>query len=72
MKKTTTTTAAVVSGDGIVTKSEGDDFDFDFDRWQAGGITSFSQTCFSEYWSTLPIIINTGNVDDDVPTTRML
>ena len=37
MKKTTTTTAAVVSGDGIVTKSEGDDFDFDFDRWQAGG-----------------------------------
>jgi hypothetical protein len=38
--------------------------DFDLDRWQAGGddvITSFSQTCFNEYWSTLPSIIANDN-----------
>jgi hypothetical protein len=23
---------------------------FDLDRWQQGGLTSFSQTCFAEYW----------------------
>ena len=26
---------------------------FDLDRWQRGGMTSFDQTCFAEYWSQL-------------------
>ena len=36
---------------------------FDLDRWQAGKITSFSQTCFAEYWDDLPSIV----VAVDVP-----
>eukprot|EP00536_Pseudo-nitzschia_multiseries_P019519 jgi/Psemu1/61135/gm1.61135_g len=32
---------------------------FDLDLWQAGGVTSFSQTPFAEYWSTLPSIVDT-------------
>jgi hypothetical protein len=34
--------------------------DFEMDQWQAGGMNSFSQTCFSEYWSALPDLID-GN-----------
>ncbi|KAG7338654.1 hypothetical protein IV203_020724 [Nitzschia inconspicua] len=26
---------------------------FDLDRWQQGGLSSFSETCFSEYWNQL-------------------
>ena len=37
--------------------------DFDLDQWQAGGITSFSQTCFAEYWSTLPSIITSDDTE---------
>ncbi|OEU09777.1 hypothetical protein FRACYDRAFT_248035 [Fragilariopsis cylindrus CCMP1102] len=37
---------------------------FDLNRWQAGGddvITSFSHTCFNDYWSTLPSIITAND-----------
>ena len=30
---------------------------FDLDNWQKGGLTSFSQTCFAEYWDDLPSIV---------------
>jgi len=30
---------------------------FDLDLWQAGGLTSFSQTPFAEHWATLPSIV---------------
>mmetsp|Transcript_30704 Transcript_30704/g.65864 ORF Transcript_30704/g.65864 Transcript_30704/m.65864 type:complete len:403 (+) Transcript_30704:308-1516(+) len=33
------------------------DHNFDLGQWQAGGTTSFSQTCFAEYWSNLPSIV---------------
>ena len=36
---------------------------FDLDQWQAGKISSFSQTCFSEYWNDLPSIQVIGDVD---------
>lgn len=29
--------------------------DFDMARWQAGGLSKFSQTCFAEYWDTLTV-----------------
>jgi hypothetical protein len=47
-----------------VTVIDSSESNFDLDRWQAGGdgiITSFSQTCFNEYWSTLPSIIISSN-----------
>ncbi len=37
--------------------------DFDLDLWQAGPITSFSQTCFAEYWDVLPSIQEDDRVD---------
>jgi hypothetical protein len=30
---------------------------FDLATWQKGGLTSFSQTCFAEYWDDLPRIV---------------
>lgn len=30
---------------------------FRLDRWQRGGITSFEETCFSEYWGDLPPLV---------------
>ena len=45
---------------------------FDLSKWQAGGITSFSQTCFAEYWDDLPPIVSNAdaetsdNEDDDI------
>lgn len=38
---------------------------FDLDRWQAGGITSFSQTCFAEYWDDLPSIVSDVESDNE-------
>ena len=26
---------------------------FDIDRWQRGGMTSFAETCFAEYWDSI-------------------
>lgn len=34
---------------------------FNYDLWQAGGITSFSQTCFAEYWHDLPSIVSNAD-----------
>ncbi len=36
---------------------------FDLDQWQAGNISSFTQTCFAEYWHDLPSIQDIGAVD---------
>ena len=36
---------------------------FDLDQWQAGKISSFSQTCFAEYWDDLLSIQDFGAVD---------
>ena len=36
---------------------------FNLEEWQAGKISSFSQTCFSEYWDDLPLIQDIGAVD---------
>jgi hypothetical protein len=30
---------------------------FDLAKWQKGGLTSFSETCFAEYWDDLPPIV---------------
>ena len=38
---------------------------FDVGKWQAGGITSFSQTCFAEYWQDLPPIVSDADADAD-------
>lgn len=40
------------------------------DRWQAGGMTSFSQTCFSEYWSSLPKLAPDDDDDAKPNETR--
>jgi hypothetical protein len=30
---------------------------FELDRWQKGGIRSFEETCFSEYWDDVPLLV---------------
>lgn len=37
--------------------------EFDLKNWQEGGISSFSQTCFAEYWDSLPDIHENSHVD---------
>lgn len=36
---------------------------FDNRKWQDGGLTSFSETCFAEYWDQLPILSELTEVD---------
>jgi hypothetical protein len=38
----------------LASSTSDDDKKFDMKSWQDGGLTSFSQTCFAEYWETLP------------------
>jgi len=49
---------------------------FNLDQWQAGGITSFSQTCFAEYWHDLPSIVSdterSDNKDDDIASAAIV
>jgi hypothetical protein len=37
---------------------------FDLDSWQRGGISSFDQTCYAEYWSNLPNVVEKGMTVD--------
>ena len=36
---------------------------FDLDRWQAGGLSSFSESCFADYWDDLPDLSTTTSAN---------
>jgi len=48
-----------VKNDGLVVEN------FDLGRWQAGGINSFSKTCFAEYWDDLPSVVSDADNDNE-------
>lgn len=50
----TTSSRNAVESAQLASSTSDDDKKFDMKGWQDGGLTSFSQTCFADYWETLP------------------